>query len=106
MILYLTNESENQMMKEEYKDFIGIYDENVPVDLCNVFVENWEEGKKNQTIIDMTKQNETGYWKKYTGINGLNFGINNFGKSAPYKEIYNHFNLNTESIIKKIKEKI
>lgn len=50
-------------MKEEYKDFIGIYDENVPVDLCNVFVENWEEGKKNQTIIDMTKQNETGYWK-------------------------------------------
>ena len=49
---------------------------------------------------------ETGYWKKYTGTNGLNFGINDFGKSAPYKEIYDHFNLNLKSIIKRIKEKI
>ena len=49
---------------------------------------------------------ETDYWKKYTGTNGLNFGINDFGKSAPYKEIYNHFELSSESIIKKIKEKL
>ena len=46
-------------MKEEYKDFIGIYDESVPVELCNEFVENWEEAKKNQTIIDVSKENET-----------------------------------------------
>ena len=39
-------------MKEEYKDFIGIYDESVPVELCNEFVENFEEGKKNETIIE------------------------------------------------------
>ncbi len=45
-------------MKEEYKDFIGIYDESVPVDLCNVFVENWEEAKKNETIIDLSKGEE------------------------------------------------
>ena len=32
--------------------------------------------------------------------------INNFGKSAPYKEIYNHFNLSSESLIKRIKEKL
>jgi len=47
-------------MKEEYKDFVGIYDESVPIDLCNVFVENWEEAKKNNTIIDCTVENETG----------------------------------------------
>ena len=47
-------------MKEEYKDFIGIYDESVPVELCNVFVENYEEAKKNRTIIDLSKKNETG----------------------------------------------
>ena len=57
-------------------------------------------------LIVSIEASETGYWKKYTGINGLNFGINNFGKSAPYKEIFNHFNLNPESIIKKIKEKL
>ena len=48
---------------------------------------------------------ETNYWKKYTGDDGLNFGINEFGKSAPYKDIYDHFKLNEENIINKIKEK-
>ena len=46
-------------MKEEYKDFVGIYDESVPVDLCEGFVENWEKAKKNRTIIDLTKENST-----------------------------------------------
>ena len=45
-------------------------------------------------------------WKKYTGVNGLNFGIDDFGKSAPYKEIYNYFELSLESIVKKIREKL
>ena len=48
---------------------------------------------------------ETSYWKKYTDNDGLNFGINEFGKSAPYKDIYNHFKLNEENIINKIKER-
>ena len=47
-------------MKEEYKDFVGIYDESVPVELCNIFVDNWEEAKKNRTIIDLSEENETG----------------------------------------------
>ena len=48
-------------MKEEYKEFIGIYDESVPIDLCNEFVKNYEEAKKNRTIIDMTNpENELG----------------------------------------------
>ena len=49
---------------------------------------------------------ETDFWKKYTGQKGLNFGIQSFGKSAPYKDIYNDFELNVESIIKKIKHKL
>ncbi len=49
---------------------------------------------------------ETNFWKKYTGKNGLNFGLDNFGKSAPYKDIYDNFELNAESIIKKIREKL
>ncbi len=61
----------------------------------------------NETdLIVSIEASETHYWKKYTGIRGLNFGINDFGKSAPYKKIYNHFGLNTESIIKKIKQKL
>ncbi len=61
----------------------------------------------NETdLVVSIEASEMDYWKKYTGKNGLNFGINNFGKSAPYKKIYNHFNLNTESIVKSIKEKL
>ena len=41
-------------MKEEYKDFVGIYDESVPIELCNEFVENFEQAKKNRTIIDLS----------------------------------------------------
>tara|TARA_Y100001935_G_scaffold231234_1_gene212122 strand:+ start:320 stop:2269 length:1950 start_codon:yes stop_codon:yes gene_type:complete len=49
---------------------------------------------------------ETGFWRKYTGKNGLNFGIDDFGKSAPYKEIYDHFSLNEKKIIEKIKKNL
>lgn len=61
----------------------------------------------NETkLVISIEASETGYWKKYTGSKGLNFGIDDFGKSAPYKDIYNHFGLNSEIIIKKIKKKL
>ena len=78
---------------------------------CQELFDQQSENYKNK-ILGETKlvvsieASETHYWKKYTGVNGLNFGINDFGKSAPYKEIYNHFELNLESIAKRIKEKL
>ena len=48
----------------------------------------------------------TDYWKKYVGENGIAFGIDDFGKSAPYKKIYEHFGLTTINIVKKVKEMI
>jgi len=44
-------------------------------------------------------------WKKYLGDNGIAFGIDEFGKSAPYKDIYKYFGLestNIKNITKKI----
>ena len=43
-------------------------------------------------------------WKKFVGENGLTFGIDDFGKSAPYKDIFEHFGLTNENIVKKVKE--
>ena len=37
---------------------------------------------------------------------GLNLGIDNFGKSAPYKDIYKHFELDVENIVQKIKKNL
>ncbi len=47
-------------------------------------------------------------WKKYVGDNGITFGINEFGKSAPYKDIYKYFGLestNIKNITKKLLKK-
>ncbi len=47
-------------------------------------------------------------WKKYVGDNGIAFGIDEFGKSAPYKDIYKYFGLestNIKSITKKLVNK-
>ncbi len=78
---------------------------------CQELFDQQNISYKNKILAETSlmvsiEASETNHWKKYTGNKGLNFGINNFGKSAPYKEIYNHFNLNSESIIKKIKEKL
>ena len=47
-------------------------------------------------------------WKKYIGDNGIAFGIGEFGKSAPYKDIYKYFGLestNIKNITKKLLKK-
>ena len=47
-------------------------------------------------------------WKKYISDKGIAFGINEFGKSAPYKDIYKYFGLestNIKNITKKLVKK-
>lgn len=43
-------------------------------------------------------------WQKYTGLNGLNIGIDEFGMSAPGSKIMEHFGFTTEKIVEKIKQ--
>ena len=38
-------------------------------------------------------------WKKYVGDNGIAFGIDEFGKSAPYKDIYKYFGLESTNCL-------
>ena len=44
----------------------------------------------------------TSIWKKYIGQNGISFGIEQFGKSAPYKKLYEYFHLTDSKISQKI----
>ena len=88
----------------------GIYSKVVSMP-CQELFDQQSKDYKNKILTETNmivsiEASETNYWKKYTGSNGLNFGIDDFGKSAPYKEIYNYFELNLESIIKKIKQKL
>ena len=75
---------------------------------CQDLFELQSRGYK-QKILDETKYKisieaaSTDCWKKYVGTDGLTFGIDTFGKSAPFKEIYKYFGLTAEKISKKTK---
>jgi len=45
-------------------------------------------------------------WQKYTENKDLNLGIDQFGESAPYKEVYDHFNLTENKITSFIQKKL
>ena len=45
-------------------------------------------------------------WEKYIKNKGLNLGIDQFGESAPYKEVYDHFHLTEEKITTFIQKKL
>ena len=45
-------------------------------------------------------------WHKYIKNNGLNLGIDKFGESAPYKDVYKHFKLSEEDITNFIQKKL
>ena len=88
----------------------GIYSKIISMP-CHELFDQQNEDYKNKILAETNlvvsiEASETDYWKKYTSNKGLNFGINDFGKSAPYKKIYDHFGLSSENIIKKIKEKL
>ena len=45
-------------------------------------------------------------WQKYVRNKGMNIGIDQFGESAPYKDVYNHFGLSEEKITNFIQKKL
>ena len=45
-------------------------------------------------------------WQKYLNNKGMNIGIDQFGESAPYKELYSHFGLSEEKITDFIQKKL
>ncbi len=80
---------------------------------CMELFELQSKSYKNN-ILEETKfiisieAGSTDCWKKYVGDNGIAFGIDEFGKSAPYKDIYKYFGLestNIKNITKKLLNK-
>ncbi len=45
-------------------------------------------------------------WERYTGLDGLRFGIDSFGASAPIDDLYAHFGLTADAITPQILAKI
>ena len=85
----------------------NIYSKVVSVPCQELFEKQSNEYKRK--ILDESQYKisieaaTTNNWKKFVGEKGLSFGIDNFGKSAPYKDIYNFFGLTVDNIFKKVK---
>ncbi|MBA8756905.1 MULTISPECIES: transketolase [Wolbachia] len=45
-------------------------------------------------------------WHKYIGSNGIFVGMKSFGESAPYKTLYEYFNINADHVVKCVCEKL
>jgi len=75
---------------------------------CQEIFDNQSQSYRNKILketkyIFSIEAGRTDSWNKYVGKDGLTFGINDFGKSAPYEDIYNYFGLSVKNISFKIK---
>ena len=59
-----------------------------------------------ETLTVSIEAGSVASWNKFLGNNGIALGINEFGESAPYKEVYDRFNLTTNKIVATIQEKL
>ena len=80
----------------------NIYSKVISVPCLDIFEKNSEETKSKildeTNIIFSIEAAKTDSWGKYVGKKGKSFGVDDFGKSAPYKEIFNDFNLKADEI--------
>ncbi len=76
----------------------------VSMPCCEVF-DHQEQAYKDSVLPPQITQRlaieaaSPDYWYKYVGINGKVLGINRFGESAPYAEIYEAFGFTVENIL-------
>jgi len=59
--------------------------------------------EKNSIKISIEASSILG-WEKYTSLKGISLGMKSFGKSAPHKDLYEHFNLTSDDIVKAVKK--
>ena len=59
-----------------------------------------------ESLIVTIEAGNISSWKKYSGDEGIALGINKFGESAPYKKVYEHFNLSVEKIVTTIQKQL
>ena len=78
---------------------------------CQELFEKQTDDFKNDlletdSLIVTIEAGNTASWEKILGNRGIALGINKFGESAPYKEVYDHFNLTAGKIVTTIQDKL
>ena len=88
----------------------NIHSKVISMPCMELFDKQSEDYKKDlleqDSLIVTLEAGSITHWQKYIKNKGLNLGIDNFGESAPYKEVYDHFNLTVDKITNLIQKKL
>ncbi len=88
----------------------NIHSKVVSMPCMELFEKQTEDYRKDileeNTLVVTIEAGSIISWQKYTKNKGINLGINTFGESAPYKEVYKHFKLSEEDITSFIQNKL
>ena len=77
------------------------------MELFDLQPENYREDiLEDNSLIVTLEAGSIMSWQKYIKGKGINLGIDKFGESAPYKEVYKHFRLSEDDITSFIQKKI
>ena len=101
-IKHINNRSDSEASCSliKYDSIHGKFNADLDYDEKHLIINN------NKITFSQESSIEDINWKKYIGTDGLAFGIDIFGKSAPYKEIYKYFGLTAQNILQKTKKLI
>ena len=94
------NQNKDKKIKKVIKDSII---ENTPV---VKEIDNSNKILEDNNLIVTIEAGAINCWFKYLKKSDLAIGINKFGKSAPYKEIYEEMNLTSNKIASIIQKKL
>ncbi len=86
---------------------LNIYSKVISVPCQEIFFKQ-KENYKNKILKETNykisiEAGRSDTWSKFIGDNGISFGVENFGKSAPYKDIFKDFKLTAIEISNKTK---
>ncbi|MDB9752299.1 transketolase [Pelagibacteraceae bacterium] len=88
----------------------NIHSKVVSMPCMELFDKQSDEYKKDlideDSLIVTIEAGSIASWQKYIKNKGLNLGIDQFGESAPFKEVYDHFNLTEHKITNFIQKKL
>ena len=100
----LALEVQNELDQQQIKSKV------ISIPCVNIFNQQ-DNNYKNSLISDQTinisiEAGSTYGWSNISNSKIYSFGINSFGKSGPYKELFDHFKLTKKEIVNFIKNKL
>ncbi len=96
-----------QAHKELTKSGLGVRVVSMPC--CEVFMQQSEKYRESVLPGEVrhrvaVEAGHVDYWYKFVGLDGKVIGMTTFGESAPAKELFEHFGITSDAIIKAVKE--